>query len=395
MATLQKRTFGKTGKEIYEIQFRDEHKQKKTITLPASKYTEETAFELKYHVEVLIYEKINDVGVPNRKTKRWVENAPLEIKEKLAKHGLCLMPSTRTAKELWDTYLDKHSDMYVETRKTYVYAKDRFFSFFKPGDLLVSLKKERMIEWRRFLLEHGYAPATIAGTVSKAKAVFNWAKEQHWIAESPLTGVGRGSYRNEEKDRFVTSEEYRKLLAACLDQEWRVIIALARIGGLHPCEILVLRWADIDWKNHRFRVFNAKLKQYEGKCVREVPIFEELAVELKRLRAIPGNENTEYVINRYPDRKSNLGTQFARIAKRAGITKVERPFDNMRASRSTEIHREHGAKKESVWIGHSVKVALESYLLVTDDDFAIAAGKKTIKPVDNAEAGPTPEAKPE
>ena len=42
---------------------------------------------------------------------------------------------------------------------------------------------------------------------------------------------------------------------------------------------------------------------------------------------------------------------YTRIAKRAGIGTIPRPFDNMRASRSTEIHREHGAKKESVWIG--------------------------------------------
>ena len=375
--------FGENGKFIYEIQFRDEHKRKKTITLSGSKYSEKTAGELREHVEVLIYEKINDSGVPNRRTKRWVENAPLGIRGKLAGIDLYQLPSTHTVKELWDTFLDKYPTDNEETRKTYLYARDRFFSFFKQkNELLTSLTKDLMNEWKCFLLEN-YASATVAGTISKMKAVFNWAKEQRWITESPLTGVGRGSYRNEKKDRFVTREEYHKLLAACPCQEWRVIITLARIGGLHPCEILVLRWSDIDWEKSRFRVFNAKLKQYESKYVRDVPIFEEIAAELKKLRAIPGNENTEYVINRYPDRKSNLGTQFARIAKKAGIGKIPRPFDNMRATRSTEIHREFGAKKESVWIGHSVKVALESYLMVTDDDYAIAAGKKAIKPVES------------
>ena len=386
MASLRRKVNG-----TWEIQFRDEYRRKKTITL-SGKYKERTARQLQDAVTVLIDKKINRDPTQDRVTKAWVENAPVEIREKLARFDLCELPSTHTAKELWDTFLSRHHFESEETQKGYGYALDRFFSFFKPNEPLEQLTKDRMMEWKRSLLESGrYLPTTIAGTISKAKTVFNWAKEQKWIPDSPLDGVGRGSYRNPSKDRFVTMEEYHKLRDACTCQEWRVIVTLARIGGLHPCEILVLRWSDIDWKNDRFRVFNAKLKQYEDKFVREVPIFAEIAAELGKLRAIPGNEDQEYVINRYVNReKSNLGTQFARIAQRAGIGKVPRPFDNMRASRSTEIHRQYGSKIESVWIGHSVKVAHEYYLMVTDDDFAVAAGKKIIKPVDNAELGHPP-----
>ena len=117
-----------------------------------------------------------------------------------------------------------------------------------------------------------------------------------------------------------------------------------------------------------------------------------LAGELEKLRAIPGNEDQEYVINRYPNREEiNLVTQFNRIAEKAGIGKISRPFDNMRATRATEVHNKWGAKKESIWIGHSVKEALDSYLMVTDDDYAIAAGKKTIKLVDKTEVKSTSE----
>ena len=379
MASLRERTNG-----TWEIQFRDEYRRRQTITLSGSKYNKRTAERLQDAVTVLIDKKINRDPTQDRVTKAWVESAPLEIREKLARIGLHELPSKHTAKELWDTFLDKNNDMHEDTRRTYIYAGDRFFLFFKPNELLDELTQERMKEWRRFLLDHGYASATIAGTISKAKAVFNWAKRQHWITASPLDGVGRGSYRNRDKDRFITLDEYCRLLDACPCQEWRVILALARIGGLHPCEILVLRWSDIDRSKHRFRVFNAKLKQHERLYEREVPLFSEVSVELDRLRSIPGNEDQEYVINRYAANreKSNLGTQFARIAKKAGIGTIPRPFDNMRATRSTEIYAEYGAKKESLWIGHSVKVAFENYLMVTDDDFAVAAGKKVIKSVD-------------
>ena len=35
------------------------------------------------------------------------------------------------------------------------------------------------------------------------------------------------------------------------------------------------------------------------------------------------------------------------------------------------------SKKESLWIGHSEKIAMKFYLMVTDEDYAIAAGKQT------------------
>ena len=103
---------------------------------------------------------------------------------------------------------------------------------------------------------------------------------------------------------------------------------------------------------------------------RLVPLFQELHTELAKLFESESSEGTEYVINRYRESKrSNLGTQFARIVKMAGIEPIQRPFDNMRASRSTEIYNEFGAFLESKWIGHSHKIAMKCYLQVREVDF--------------------------
>ena len=84
----------------------------------------------------------------------------------------------------------------------------------------------------------------------------------------------------------------------------------------------------------------------------------------------------EFVVNRYRDpERTNLGTQFARIVKMSGIGPIPRPFDNMRASRSTEIYVEFGAYLESEWIGHSSKVAHDHYLQVREEDFERASGR--------------------
>jgi hypothetical protein len=107
---------------------------------------------------------------------------------------------------------------------------------------------------------------------------------------------------------------------------------------------------------------------------------------------MPGNENREYVINHYKKRENiNLVDSFTRIAKRAGIGKIVRPFDNMRASRSTEVHREYGEKAESVWLGHSKEIARECYLMVNDDDYdADSTGRKVTQSVAGVSTVPFP-----
>jgi hypothetical protein len=93
------------------------------------------------------------------------------------------------------------------------------------------------------------------------------------------------------------------------------------------------------------------------------------------LRSIPDNADQEYVINRYDDRQRiNVVHPFTKIAERVGIGRIARPFDNMRASRATEVHREYGAIAESVWLGHSKKIASECYLMATDEDYDAVAG---------------------
>jgi integrase len=373
MATLQKRK----DSGGWELQYRDEHHRKQTISLSGRKYKERIVLQLKDAVEVLVDKRINNDPRQDPTVKAWVENAPPEIQRKLTRLGLYDLPLRRTGQEVWNTFLDKYEIKTESTRRTFRNAKEHFFMFFKANELIGTLTKDRMEEWKAFLLAKGYATATVAGTIRKTKTVFNWAKKQKWLTESPLTGFAEGSSRNPAKDRVVTMEEYQQLLEACPDQEWRVIIALARIGGLRPCEMMVLRWSDIGVgkDKNRFHVYSPKLNPHEHLRDREVPLFPLLLAELDTLRSIPDNEGQEYVINRYSNREViNVVHPFTKIAERAGIGRIARPFDNMRASRATEVHREYGAIAESVWLGHSKKIASECYLMVTDEDYDAAAG---------------------
>jgi len=130
----------------------------------------------------------------------------------------------------------------------------------------------------------------------------------------------------------------------------------------------------VNWEFNKFTVRSPKTEHHDDKESRIVPIFSELKTELETLFFMPESEGKEFVINRYRDPCQNLRTTFDKIVKRAGLSEIPRRFDNMRATRSNEVHDRWGTHKESEWIGHSARVRKDHYGMITDDDY-IAAGQ--------------------
>ena len=101
---------------------------------------------------------------------------------------------------------------------------------------------------------------------------------------------------------------------------------------------------------------------------RSIPLFPELRPYLEAVfdAAEPG---TTYVISRHRLASANLRTQLLRIMDRAGVEPWPRLFQNMRASRETELSRRHPLHVVTAWIGNSAPIAARHYLQVTDTDF--------------------------
>ena len=96
------------------------------------------------------------------------------------------------------------------------------------------------------------------------------------------------------------------------------------------------------------------------------------------------------MIEYYQKASWNLYTLFQTIACRAGLAVIIHPFDNMRMSRSNEVERKFGSKKEILWIGYSDKVMEKHYFVLEDADFAEAAGASFGSQNPHAESHATP-----
>lgn len=118
-----------------------------------------------------------------------------------------------------------------------------------------------------------------------------------------------------------------------------------------------------------------KTAHHPGGESRVIPLFPELRPHLEAVfdQAEPG---TEYVITRYRAANSNLRTQFLRIIKRAGEEPWPKPFQNLRASRQTELTATFPLHVVCRWIGNSALIADKHYLQVTDDHYKMATEPK-------------------
>lgn len=210
-----------------------------------------------------------------------------------------------------------------------------------------------------------------------ARQFFKEAVNDRLIQVNPFGAMkGIGVKGNRTRDFNVDRETSQLVIDACPDAEWRLLFALSRFGGLHcPSEHLALSWGDIDFATGRMTVHSPKTAHHEGKELRVVPIFPELREYLEDARELAGelaNDPTAPVISRYRSANSNLRTQLLRIIKRAGVKPWPKLFQNLRATRETELAETYPLHVVCAWIGNSPKVAADSYLQVTDAHYKSA-----------------------
>jgi hypothetical protein len=175
------------------------------------------------------------------------------------------------------------------------FGVDRPLALITPGDA------DRFAEH----LRTSYAAATVAKTIKTARQMLRRAVRLRLLPENPFDGIKAGSERNPARNFFVSREVTEAVLAACPDPEWRLIVALARYGGLRcPSELLKLTGADILWDQDRFVVRSPKTAA-RGKAERLTPLFPELRPYLEE-GYLAASEGATYVITRYRDSSQNL-----------------------------------------------------------------------------------------
>ena len=368
---------------------------RKTVRL--GKIAKQQALAVKTRIEFLVAGKINGTA-PDPDTSSWVASIGDDLHAKLAKQGL-VTPRVKlvvpTLAAFLDAYIEGRNDIKPNTHAHLKRARNDLVKFFGADRLLNEITPGDADDFRRQLTG---AENTIRRTCGRAKQFFRAAVRKRLIPESPFADMrGTNVRENRSRDYFITREEAQTVLDACPDSQWKLIFALSRYGGLRcPSEHLGLRWGDVNWTLGRITVRSPKTAHHEGHEERVVPLFPELREALQTVwNELPEDFDPkerplskEPVITRYRERNSNLRTQLIRIIKRASLKPWPKLFQNLRATRATELAESFPAHVAAEWLGHSTVIADKHYRQTTDEHFARAVGQTA--PEDKQDANGRP-----
>ncbi len=362
-------SISKSGNGLRTIQFVGGDGKRRSIRL--GKVTQRQAEAVKYRVESLNAAMISKCPLDGD-TAAWVAGIGDDLADKLAAVGLIPRRASSQLGEFLSSYITGRSDIKPRTRINLEACKARLVEFFGESKALNDISQGDADDWVIWL-KGQYASGTTGRTIKRAKQFFKAAVRSRLIPSSPFADVKGSAVTDQTRRFFVTQDVTAKVLDACPDAEWRLIVALARYAGIRiPSELLLLEWSDVLWDQGKFRVRSPKTEHHEGKGERWVPIFPELRPYLEAAFEAAA-EGAVHLVGRRND-GVNLRTRLLRIIRRAGCTPWPKLFVNLRSSRETELVATYPLHVVCAWLGNSELIAQKHYLQVTDDDFAHAAG---------------------
>ena len=353
---------GKESRHL-RVQFFSSDGRRKTVRL--GQMSRKAANAIRVKIEAIVSSEIGRTPIDDE-ASRWLETIGEPLAGRLAAVGLmeerldsCLGPFLE--------HYDSIRTVKPATHTVWGHTRRNLISFFGEGRALRSITEGDAIEWREQLATvEELAEATIRKRCKFARQFFGFAAKKRLVSSNPFAVLKTGHVANRSRDYFVTEHEAALVLGAC-DPERRLIFALSRYGGLRcPSEHLAVRLEDINWERNRMHVRSPKTEHHPGHESRIVPIFAELRPFLEEAweLATPGQE---FLIAKYRDAEANLRTQFMRIINRAGLRPWPKLFQNLRATRQTELEETFPTHVVCAWLGNSESVARWHYLQVTED----------------------------
>ena len=340
-----------------------------------------TATTVKARIETLLAAALGKHPIDGD-TAGWLGSLDNKMADKLA--AVRLVPrrepkAIATVGGFLVEYVSRRVDVKPATKEVWSQVTRNLLECYGAQRDLRTIDEAAAEDFKLFLLKANLASTTVSKRLQFARQFFRAAVKRKLIPSNPFAEVASKATVKSDRQRFITREETQRLLEACPNVDWRVIVSVCRFGGLRcPSEVLSLRWQGVDWERQRVRVSSPKTAHHVGKASREIPLFPELAAVLaEAFDAAP--EGAEYVIGdngyrRAADtpsgwRNCNMRTQFGRILRRAGLEPWPRLFHNLRASRETELAREYPVHVVTAWLGNTPKIALKHYLMTTESDF--------------------------
>ena len=300
---------------------------------------------------------------------KWVSTIiGTKLHTKLVNVGLLETVKDTQLGSFCETYIASRTDIKQQTRINLLSSKRMLVEHFGADKDLRAITPAHVSEFKAALMTR-YANATTGRTLRRGRQFFAHAVDAGILNRNPFDKLKIPNQTNPSRLFFVDRETCQKVLETCPNLQWRLIFSLARFGGLRvPSELISLQWNDVLWSQKKIKVPSPKTEHIEGKDHRWVPLFPEI-IELLRQAFDIAKDGEQFIFPRTITGAVNLRKGLTSIIKKAGLSPWPKLFQNLRASRETELCQNFPLHVASKWIGNTPTVAMGHYLQVIDSDW--------------------------
>lgn len=247
-----------------------------------------------------------------------------------------------TLKELFDTYMEKHSK---PNKKSWVYDEreiPRFCSHwfnrkistitqFEIKEWLENIKEENGVYQANHMLE-------------RLRSMYSKKIEWGWKGLNPCTGIGKFPVKS--RDRFIQPEEMKRFFAALNNEQSiaREYFFMALYTGARKTNTLAMRWEQIDFDLRTWYIPETKNGESQT-----VPLIEDAVILLQEIKKKQQDVDGEVVEWVFPSEESKYGhlqdpkKAWKRILTEAGlkdlrIHDIRRTLGSYQAIAGTSLH---------------------------------------------------------
>lgn len=159
----------------------------------------------------------------------------------------------------------------------------------------------------------GSAPGTVLRHVGVLRAALAWAVEHQWIPAVPP--ISNPVATPQARERWITKDEARKLLAACREPHVKLFILMGLMTVARSGAILEAQWTQISWDRRTIDFGRGHGNKRRG-VVRLNPEIYAALEGAHRMACSP------YIVEFRGERVRHIKTGFAAACRRAGIAGV-------------------------------------------------------------------------
>ena len=363
------------------IQFVDDEGKRQTLRL--GPVTRKNAEEVCRRVESLIAAKLSGDSL-DPSTAAWVGKIDSKLRDRLAKLELIERRADPIQLGAFlERFFDHHLSVAGSTTGTLEKGRDCLIQHFGADRRIDKITKADTAAWRVWMLTEGnrrnkkdktMADSTVRRRTGMAKQFYKHAILLGYVDADPFEDLPSTVHANEARQHFVEASVVQACIEAAPNAQWRAIIALSRYGGLRlPSELTTLTWDGIDFANGKMVINATKTKRHRHGGRRVCPLFPELRPYLEDLYEM-APVGQKHVFEKV-QKSSNLRTTMYKIIDRAGVKPWPKLFQNLRASRETELLGLYPAKDVTSWIGNTLSVAMKHYAIALESSFTEAVAK--------------------